>query len=201
MTLYDKEIGMNGKDINSNDFRGVYTALGINVNALGVVMLDTESIKVTDMVTKGKADLYETPKDSSLFWIRGAIAETGAHLTLLYGLLEHGLEWKPLIDTVLEGWTPPMLEIEKVGAFQTPYEDEPYSCIVAHVKVTDALLDGRSRLELLPHINTFVRYRPHITLAYVNKEAEAKWLREVGDQLNGKKLAVTNVNYGSKHGE
>lgn len=189
---------MNGKDINSNQFPDVYTALGINVNSLGCIMLDTDPVEVTDMVTQGKADLYYAANEQH-FWIQGAVAETGAHVTLLYGLLEHGLKLKPLVDIVLADWTPPLLEIESVGSFTSPYVDEPYACIVAHIKVTPELLEGHARLELLPHINTFTQYRPHLTLAYVKKDAEEKWLSQVGDQLNGKKLAVTKINYGEKH--
>jgi hypothetical protein len=186
------------RDLSTNDFPDVYTALGININSLGVVMLDTDPINISELVLRHEDDLYYA-QNKERFWIRGAVGETGAHLTLLYGLLQHGLQIKPLIDIVLDGWTPPVLEIESIGVFESPFVDEPYSCIVAKVKVTDELLEGRARVELLPHINTYTKYRPHITLAYVNKDAEAKWLEQLGDTLVGKKLGVNKINYGEKH--
>lgn len=189
---------MNGKDINSNQFPDVYKALGININSLGCIMLDIDSIPVTEMVLRAEDDLYYA-NVKERFWIRGAVGETGAHVTLLYGLLEHGLKIKPLVDIVLQDWTPPLIEIESIGVFDSPFADEPYACIIAHVKVTDELLEGHARLELLPHVNTFIQYRPHITLAYVNKDAQEKWLEQLGDSLVGKKFGVNKINYGEKH--
>lgn len=184
---------------NANQYPDVYTALGIDLAKLGVVMLDVDTFPVTELITEGEADLYESPHESR-FWIAGAVVERTAHVTLLYGLLEQGLVWKPLIDIVLTGWTPPLIEIDKVGFFPSPYPEEDYVCIVAHVKVTPELLEGNHRLELLPHINTFPSYNPHITLAYVKTEAKDRWLKQLGTSLNGKKLTVNKVNYGENHG-
>lgn len=186
-------------DINTNQFPDVYTALGINVNKLGVVMLDVDPFTVTDLVTNGRNDDLYFAQNQERFWIQGAVAESQAHVTLLYGLLEKGLIWKPLIDIVLADWTPPVLEIERVGAFESPFSDEPYSCIIAHIKVTPDLLEGHARLSLLPHINTYSTYRPHLTLAYVKVEEKEKWLKELGDSLNGKRLSVNKINYGGDH--
>ncbi len=188
---------MNGADINASQFPTVYMALGINVNKLGCIMLDTDSIPITSMVENGDDDLYFA-RDKEHYWIRGAVGETGAHATLLYGLLEHGTQWRELVDLVLLGWKIPDLEIESIGVFDSPYADEPYKCIIAHIKVTDELLEGHARLELLPHINTFTKYRPHVTLAYVHEDAAQKWVGAL-QNLVGRTLAVTKLNYGSQH--
>lgn len=180
---------------NAAQFPEVYNYLDIKMSDLGVVMLDVDPIQVTDMVDQGKQDLYFS-ENPGLTYVQGAVAESGAHLTLLFGLMKKGLEYKPVIDAVLEGWVPPRLEIESVEAFESMYPGtEPYSCIVAKVKVTDELLEGHARLQMLPHVDTFPDYKPHITLAYVNKDAEAKWLKAL-QGLGSKRFAVNGINYG-----
>lgn len=188
---------MPDRDVSANDFPHVYAALGIDLNKLGAVMADTEPIPISELVTKPEPDLYHAANDDH-FWVRGAVGETGAHVTILYGLLKHATKLKAEIHEVLGDWTLDDVEIEKVGVFQSPYADEPYECIVAHLKVTPQLLEGHARLELLPHVNTFLKYRPHVTLAYVKKGAAKRWVRELNNALMGKKLAITQLNYGTE---
>lgn len=187
------------RDLSSHAFPHVYASLGIDVNKLGVVMLDTEPIPVTEMVIKGEADLY-TAQNPDHYWIRGAVAETGAHVTLLYGLLQHGTKYRSQINEVLSGWALDEVEIEKVGFFENQLPDEDYVCIIGHIKVTPQLMEAHQRLSFLPHINTFAVYRPHVTLAYVKPEAKNRWLRALASDLVGKRLATTKINVGEKHG-
>lgn len=190
---------MNGKDLNVNDFPDIYNELGINVNNLGVVMLDTRKFYVVDDYAGRFADDLYFATNKQRFWIKGAVAESSAHITLLYGLLRPGLAYKPYIDQVLNGWEWPELEITGVGIFSSPYDDEPYDCVVAHIKVTDQLLAGRARLELLPHINTFVEYRPHMTLAYVKRGLGQKWVDSLQSKFIGYRIPVRAINYGGPH--
>ncbi len=185
-------------DLSAHDFSHVYAALGIDVNKLGCVMADTEPIMVTELVTKPEPDLYFAANPDH-FWIRGAVGETGAHVTILYGLMQHATKLKAEIHEVLRDWAMDDVTIEKIGVFQAPMDDEDYECIVAHLKVTPQLLDGHTRLEFLPHVNTFTKYRPHVTLAYVKKGAAKRWVRELNNALIGKKLAITQlINLGSE---
>jgi 2'-5' RNA ligase len=186
------------RDLSANDFPHVYASLGIDVNKLGCIMADTEPIPISELVTKPEPDLYHAANKDH-FWVRGAVGETGAHVTLLYGLLQHGTKIRSEVNEVLSGWSLDDVTIEKLGVFNSPYVDEPYKCIVAHLKLTPELLEGHARLELLPHINTFLKYRPHVTLAYVKEGTEKRWLRELGNGLIGKKLAITQLNYGTEH--
>jgi hypothetical protein len=181
-------------ELNSNQFPEVYASLGIELSKLGVVMLDVDPFKVTEHVLQGEADLYSS-QDPNKFWIQGAVAEESAHATLLYGLMLPARGYESQINVLLQDWTPPTLEIESVGSFTSPYGDEEYACIVAHLKVTPELMEGHQRLQLLPHIDTFPTYRPHVTLAYVKKEAEKKWIDSLQANIP-KSLTVIGYNLG-----
>lgn len=161
----------------SHDFPKVYKKLGVDLSALGCVMLPVAPMRVTELDGLKPEHLYVT-KDPKKFWIKGDVASKGGHITLLYGLLEHATDWADLIDEVLKGWRAPnTAQIHRYEAFQSPYEDEPYSCIVAKVFPERWLKDAHSRLSHLPHIDTFPGYEPHITVAYVHKQYESLWLR------------------------
>ena len=89
------------------------------------------------------------------------------------------------------------VQIDNVGSF--PSRDGDAVPIVAHVKLSDALVEGNNRLKLLPHIDTFPEYRPHITLAYVKNSPDIvnKWVKSLGKVFGGTTLSVKdNINYG-----
>jgi hypothetical protein len=190
--------------LNSNMYPEVYEDLGINIPDLGCIMLDVAPIMVGPMVAEyWKRNLFDVDGDlyysnsPARFWIKGAVAEKGAHMTVLFGLLEKGLDWKDYVDTVLDGWMPESIEIEKVSYFDGNWPDEQYYCVIGHVKVTDSVTEGNQRLRLLPHVDTFPEYRPHVTLAYIKRDEAllTQWI-EALKALVGKKLEVTKLNYG-----
>jgi len=74
-----------------------------------------------------------------------------------------------MVKVALEGWEPESLRVAEVSYFDSPNNEE-YYCIIAKVDVSKNLMDARSRLELLPHINTFPDYKAHITLGYIKKD-------------------------------
>lgn len=184
-------------DLSSSQFPTVYRKLGIDLTKLGVVMLDVKPFKVTESVEDGENDLYFTP-NPDMFWIKGAVGEQTAHVTLLYGLMQSAVDWGNHVFAVLDSWSLDSVEVEEVGAFPSPYPEEKYSAIIAHVRVTDKLKEGHDRLRLLPHIDTFPNYRPHITLAYVKAEAQDKWIDALNDEFAGTTHKITNINLGSK---
>lgn len=159
------------KQLSSHQFSEVYKWLGINLNTLGCVMLDVEPLEnMYSIEFDGAGVALYYAKNKERFWIDGWIADKVAHITLLYGLLEQGKNYEPHIAKVLEGWELKEVEISDIGYFDSPYPDEPYYCIIAHIKTTPELLEGHHRLEFLPHINTFDSYKPHMTICYINKE-------------------------------
>lgn len=185
-------------ELNANMFPEVYKTLDIQISDLGFLGLNIKPFAVTPLIEDGERDLYFTDHPKR-FWINGAVAERSAHMTLIFGLMDKGYEWKDLIDQVLDGWTPPQIEIDHVDFFPSNYEDEDYACIIGHVKLTPEVVEGHQRLLLLPHIDTFPEYRPHVTLAYVKAEAKDRWIQGLQEELSGQKFDPMGLNYGRTH--
>lgn len=145
--------------------------MGIDISSLGCVMLGVEPINLSDVIDPEWA--YVSP-DPDRFWIDGITKNT--HVTLLYGLLQPAHAIESAIDEVLEGWEKPeRVEMDMLDVFPSPFEDEPYSCIVARqTRPQQALLEAHQRLSLLPHINTYPTYKAHVTLAYVHRDHMVK---------------------------
>lgn len=190
------------KQLNSHQFKQVYQDLGINLDKLGCVMLDLEPLEnMYSIEFQGAGVALYKSSYPARFWIDGWVADKVAHITLLYGLLKTAKEYSWQIESVLEGWNLESVRISEIGYFDSPYPDEPYYCIVAHIEPTSDLLEGHARLEFLPHINTFVGYKPHMTICYLNKnQGEAyrdRMIKQFNDLWVGKKLKVKpGVNLG-----
>lgn len=178
-----------------NQMTDTYKELNINLDKLGCIMLDTEPLKVSDLI---KEDEVYVSADSDKFWIEGIVSENVPHVTLLYGLLQSGRTWMRHVDDALDGWEPTAVEVESVGFFESVHEQEPYYVLIAHLKLTDTLLEGNARLKMLPHIETFSDYKPHITLAYINQDAQLRdeLLYALNNRFVGKTVNVVGVNYG-----
>lgn len=188
------------KQLNSHDFENVYKKLDINLDKLGCVMLDLKPLGSMAGSVRSKDDLYYS-KNPSRKWIKGWVVGEVPHITLLYGLLDNAHNWEDHIRAVLDGWEMDTVEIDNIGYFESPYPDENYYCLVAHIKVTTELMEGHNRLEFLPHINTFVGYKPHMTIGYIRKDEDLRddYLKRLGDFWNGKKLEIEDgLNLGYK---
>lgn len=182
-------------EINFSKIPHIYKALDINTSRLGCVMLDVDGSGVYHEIEQ--QDLYFSPNPDR-HWIRGFVAEKTPHVTLLYGLLHSAQEWRSHVDAVLKGWELKEVEVSHIGYFESPYPDEDYYCIVAHVAITPELLEGHRRLSLLPHINTFPEYKAHITIAYIRKDEELrdKVIERYTQMLEGYVFTVKGLNYG-----
>jgi len=173
----------------AHDFPQVYKDLGYDLSLLGCIMLNVNS-QDDQQMTDGLEDLVDQAipedqryyaKDKKRFWIQGSVVNK-AHVTLLYGLLRTSEEMKKHVDAVLDGAIPKSISVDHVGYFDSPYDDEPYYCIVAHLTMTDELIEANERLKFLPHINTFPGYKAHFTLAYIKKEEALR--DKIIDDLN-----------------
>ena len=141
--------------------------LGIDVSKLGCVMLDVDTPDLSGVIPDEWC--YSSPHPDR-HWVSGRQKE--GHVTLLYGLLQSAHDIRPAVDEVLDGWEPGRIVGAELTVFPSPWEDEPYSCIVSELTLTPELRDAHARLSLLPHINTHPTYRAHVTLAYVHKDRE-----------------------------
>ena len=177
--------------ISSRDLPNLYDGIDIDMDKLGCIMIDTEKIPVSQYVKNFEDDLYEETS-----YDQGALpSETVPHATLLFGLLENGNIWKDKVDMVLDGWELPSVTIEAVSFFDLGDS----KAIIGLLEKTPEIVDGHERLTLLPHINTFSEYHPHITLAYIKKEAdEQKWIKALSKVYNGQKVSTKGINYGDK---
>lgn len=182
--------------INANQFREMYADIGINIDKLGCIMLDMDGSIIPQ--PPDESVLYYT-ENKDRFWINGFVAGSVPHVTLLYGLMESGQKNKQYVDKVLAGWELNSVDISHIGFFDSPYQDDPYYCIIAHLRIGDKLMEGHNRLQFLPHINTFPEYKAHITIAYVKRDevVKEKIIAYYSDALLGKSLLVTGLNYGN----
>ena len=192
------------KQLNSHNFEQVYKDLGINLDTLGCVLLDIEPLSnMWSIEQDGAGIALYYAHNKTRKWIDGWVVGKVAHITLLYGLLENAHDYEKHIKQVLSDWKLHEVEIDHIGYFDSPYEDEPYYCLVAHIKVTPELMEGHQRLEFLPHINTFTGYKPHMTICYLDKrqgEAYRDRMIEYFNELwSSKKLKIKDgVNLGYK---
>lgn len=181
------------------NFPDLYEGLVIDQRAVlddkyrGCIMINTVKIPVTQFVKNGDADLVEATDrhDHTM----GAVAEIEPHATLLYGLLNNGNIWKDKVDSVLTGWEMPTVKIKDVSYFQL----EDSKAVIALLEETPEIIDANKRLSLLPHLNTFSEYHPHITLAYITDDADVdKWVKALGKKYNGQVVATEGINYGDE---
>lgn len=188
-------MGDPGMTLSAHKFPAVYTDLGIDLSALGCVMLDLEPIPVSTVIPD---DWTYTSPDPAKFWIKGAVGDH-PHATLLYGLLESAHAWRQHVDDLLAGVRLDAVTIDHVGVFPSPYSDEPYSCIVGHLDAEpgSALREAHDRLTFLPHVATFPGYKAHVTLAYVKPEYEASAVGALDEAFAGRRMAAAGINYGT----
>lgn len=180
---------------NANQFREMYAELGINIDKLGCIMLDLDGSTIDNFI---KEDDLVYAKNPDRFWIKGFVG-LHPHVTLLYGLMASGKStYHDHVRTVLKDWELEEVMVDHVGYFESPYPDEPYYCIVAHLHITPELKEGHNRLQLLPHINTFPEYKAHITIAYIRKDEALrnKVISKYNELLEDQIIKVSNINYG-----
>jgi hypothetical protein len=187
----------NPKRLSAMHHRGLYENLGIDLSNVGCIMLDTEPIKVADIIAP--EDLYYANDPVKNPHTKGAVSEQAPHVTLLQGLVKPGPELKAEVDTMLEGWTADSVTIKEIAYFAGADPKEPFDCIVAILDTSGKLQEGNERLQMLPHVTMYPGgYRAHISLAYIQRHPERRdaYIKALNARYAGKKLGVRGINYG-----
>jgi hypothetical protein len=186
-------------DFKAHDFKAMYDEMGIDLKDLGCIMLDTEAPEF-NWPEYTKEDDFYTSDDPALFWVKGLVSQDTPHVTLLYGLMQDGKAWKKQVDTVLSDRVPETVEISGIECFGSPYDDDPYYCLVATLDTQYGLLECNERLSMLPHVKTFPGYKAHITLAYIRKDPilRDELIANMHRELVGQELETKGINYGGK---
>lgn len=189
-------------EVKAHNYKEIYEMLGYNLSKLGCLMLDTDPVITNyyQIMQDGITAYFPEykAKNKERFWIDGYVGDKTPHLTLFYGFLQEAGCYKWHIEKLLHGTNIENVKIEDVSFFESPYEDEPYYCIVAKVEKTPELLEAHNKMTLLPNIQTFPDYKPHITIAYIIKDEAIRddFIKHLKKELIGKTLKVIGLNYG-----
>lgn len=180
--------------ISASQFPQVYIDLGIDTSKLGCVMLDVEPIQISNIILYDdlyQADPIEHPHMS------GIVSEVSPHCTVLYGFLRSATELKKHIDAVLQGWMPQDVTISDIDVFPSNDPGMPYVTLIAKLEPTPNLIEANARLKLLPHLDTFSSYSPHVTLCYLNDSSDYQgYIDTLNKTLQGKTVKALGLNYG-----
>jgi len=94
------------------------------------------------------------------------------HVTILYGL--HKEVTPEMVKSVFEEFTESInIEVNGVDIF----ENKDYDVVKFNVNPDGALQDLHDKLSEFPNSNSFPDYKPHITIAYVNKGTGKKYVK------------------------
>ena len=182
-------------EISARDFPGLHDNLGVDEDKLGCIMLDLQPFDVVRYVENGSADLVQAKPGGHTM---GAVAEVQPHVSLLFGLLQNGNAIKTEVDTVLSGWRCDRVALDDIDSF--PVEPGAESVPIIARVYDGRLVEAHERLGLLPHVNTFGAYTPHVTLAYVKNDPEVvqKWVRSLREAIGGMRVPSVGINYGDE---
>lgn len=172
---------------NAHQIEHIYEDLGINLDTLGCIMAKMSSPELNLL----EDWLYYT-KNPDRFWINGEVGED-SHVTLRYGFLP-GVK-KEHVDAVLEDWNLSDIYKKEVMIFDSPYDDEPYKCIVLAME-SSSLYEANRLLGFLPNVSTHKNYVAHLSLAYVKVEHVDEAVGYIKSVINQYQPRFRGLSYG-----
>lgn len=142
----------------AHEFEGLHKDLGIKTSSLGCLMLNTENPLSGLMPEEGQY-VSENPE---LWWIKGLLKDW--HVTVRYGFLD-GVKRAHVERVIADLKKPDELIPETFDIFPSTYPEENYECVV--LRVGSLYLENlHKQLSVLPNVETFPEYKPHITIGY-----------------------------------
>lgn len=174
---------------NAHQILWIYDELDINLDTLGAVMAKVNSPELNLL-----EDWLYYAKDKQKFWIDGEVGEN-SHVTLKYGFLP-GVK-KEHVDTVLKGWELSDIYKKEVIVFDSPYQDEPYKCIVLAME-SSSFYEANRLLNFLPNVSTHKNYVPHLTLAYIKEEHVDEATSYIKSVINAYHPRLVGLDYGKE---
>jgi 2'-5' RNA ligase len=179
----------------NDEIKDMYLEMGIDLNELGCIMLEVEKLTVSDVVPE--EELYFS---GSAKFAQGIVCEwKEPHVTLLFGLMQKGQTWRKYVDMLIEDIDLTKIKINEVITFDNVMDGDEVSIYVGEVEPTEELIKANAELRRLSHIDTFVDYKPHITLFYAKRNDEIKQdlLNELNERFAGKSISTGGLDYGS----
>ena len=144
---------------NAHEFDGLYDDL-FDFAKAGYVMIDTSS--PYNFYPNGIREFQYVSPDPDKYWMKGIMENW--HVTAR-GPLDPKVRQKHCRQVLEHVNLPKELMLGPVEVFPSPYEEEQYECVV--VLVDDpALFQLNQQLAVLPGVQTYIPYKPHLTLGY-----------------------------------
>ena len=178
-----------GRMKNASDFPGLYDDLFDFANA-GYAMIDVENPMQYD-VPQWVVDLGYTSPDPTKFWMKGFA--TRWHVTAR-GPLDPKVRQAHVKAVLEDVELPESFLTGAVETFPSPYSDEQYDCLVLHID-DDHLFRINEQLALLPGVQTYIPYKPHVTVGYF-QSGHSEELEEVLFEHSRDFIKVLGFDYG-----
>lgn len=173
---------------NAHEFDGLYDDL-FDFTKAGYVMIDTTMPWVQFPVALTKYE-YTSP-DPNLYWMKGMPSKW--HVTAR-GPLDSKVRQEHCLQVMSSMLLPSTLHLGDIEVFPSPYPEVPYDCVVALVD-DEKLFELNQQLAVLPGVQTYIPYKPHLTLGYFEAGHTDKIVSMVRENLRSV-VGITGFDFG-----
>lgn len=156
----------------------VLTDLGILPGDFGCAMLGVEA----EDIPIDPADLYESPDLHD----NGGV-QIFKHVTLRYGITDPNVSMRHVQGLLENVMVPKPDELSVIGLSYFPGDGYEVITLSVDNPNNEWLYMANAQMQILPGINTFPNYVPHVTLAYV----KAGWFAAHADKIETPRFIYT----------